>query len=276
MAQTETPSPSLLSDREFAALAEYASQEWGLHITERKRDIVNQRIRKLKRLSGARTMGEVLRVLKQEGSDEAKLEIFDALSTNHTGFFRENSHFECLRNEILRPAASARGPLRIWSAACSSGCEPYTIALLIHETLPNAGEADARILATDLSNTALGKARAGRYAEKAMADVPPHYRKQHFHQGGDRHYQIGSHLRRMVTFGRLNLMESWPMKGPFDAIFCRNVMIYFDNPTKNDLVDRLQRLLRRDGLLFIGTSETLVKRHASLDLIQPAVYRKAR
>ncbi len=173
------------------------------------------------------------------------------LTTNFTRFFRENHHFEHLKTDVL-PGLIARakngGRVRIWSAACSDGQEPYSIALTVLSLLPNAADYDFRILATDIDPKILALARAGAYDATALETVNPAMRKQWFSEVDDR-------VKRLITFNELNLMAQWPIKGPFDVIFCRNVVIYFDEPTQMKIWSRFAGVLDNGGHLYIGHSE---------------------
>ena len=182
-------------------------------------------------------------------------------AANFTRFFRENHHFEHLRNEVL-PGLIARaksgGRVRIWSAACSDGQEPYSIALTVLAALPNAADYDFKILATDIDPKILALARAGVYDENALETVTPAMRKQSFREvdvGGRRKFQVDDRVKKLITFNELNLMAQWPFKGQFDVIFCRNVVIYFDEPTQMKIWSRFASLLPEGGHLYIGHSE---------------------
>ncbi len=205
----------------------------------------------------------------------------DSISTNLTGFFREPAHFDHLAQVVLpqiadRTAGQGRR-LRIWSAGCSSGEEPYTVAIVMNEHIPDLDAWDARILATDLSTRMLARAREGTYEAHRLAEVPGGCLSRYFtcvHPRGERVYRVNDRLRRLVCFARLNLMEAWPMQGPFDVIFCRNVMIYFDKPTQSRLVEQFWRLLAPGGVLFVGHSESLARVKHGFEYVQPTVYRK--
>jgi chemotaxis protein methyltransferase CheR len=167
--------------------------------------------------------------------------------------------------------------MRLWSAGCSSGEEPYSIAMLLCEEWSAVDCAGVRILATDLSEKILRKAQLGEYEKDAMQSMPPSYLSKYFNllqSNPNRIYGIQDRIKKMVRFARLNLMEQWPMRGPFDVIFCRNVMIYFDSETQGKLVRRFSDLLIPGGHLLIGHSESLVANPSGLKYIQPATYRK--
>ncbi len=265
----------LLSDAQFTTLARLAQDRWGLELQEGKRVLVDNRISRLMRAGRFESVDELLE--KSGARPEGLLALFDALSTHHTSFYRESAHFDCLRDEIARPAAEGRldtgRRLRFWSAACSNGSEPYTLAAVLHDHLPDIASWDVRILATDLSASALNVARRAVYPKKAVANLSAEHVRRHFERRPEG-VAVRRHLRELVTFGVVNLIAPWNMQGPFDAIFCRNVMIYFDAPTKARLVERLTALLRPGGLLFVGSSESLVDRVRGLELVVPSAYRK--
>ena len=165
--------------------------------------------------------------------------------------------------------------IRIWSAGCSSGEEPYSIAMLLNEVIPNIGCWDAKILATDLSTRVLDIAMRGQYSQQRFKETPKQLVSKYFNltqSKPSKIYQAKSSIRNIISFARLNLMESWPMKGPFDVIFCRNVMIYFDKPTQNKLINRYYDLLSEGGMLFLGHSESLTGTQHQLKYCQPATY----
>jgi len=242
---------------------------------EGKEGLVRARLVKRLRQLGLTDFGEYLEFIDRDASRGEFLEMVDALTTNKTNFFREPSHFEFLESEIL-PAMT--GAVRIWSAGCSTGEEPYTLAMLLNDNVPNATQRDIRILATDISHRVLGAARAGMFAEEAMAGVPVEMLGKYWvrRTAADRRvtFEAVPSLRRLIHFARLNLMEYWPMQGPFDFIMCRNVMIYFDKETQQRLVERLWAMLRPGGYLFVGHSESLTGLTHRFRYVRPAIYTK--
>ena len=221
-----------------------------------------------------------MRFVEHDPSGGELANMIDALSTNVTQFFRESQHLDHLRDDMLPKLMADRTKagqpkLRIWSAGCSSGEEPYTIAMVLRETVVDIDRWDVKLLATDISNNVLAKARDGVYEEGKFRDVPMLLRGKYFEQvdpGPPRRYQVSPTLRNMVHFARLNLLEPWPMKGPFDFIFCRNVMIYFNQPTRQQLITRFGELLSPGGALFIGHSESLSGIKHKLKQLYPTVY----
>jgi chemotaxis protein methyltransferase CheR len=276
--------PSSESEREFAfseadfrSLARLAYEYAGIALADSKRNLVYTRLSRRLRALGLASFRDYRNYL---ASTEAELEQFiNAISTNLTRFFREGHHFDHFRTHVavpfstVTPRSSGRR-LRVWSAGCSTGEEPYTIAIVLAHQIRDIAEHDVRILATDIDTAVLAKGMAGEYAVSGIADIPKTYREyfRRSDNGGD--VVMDGFVRSLIRFGRLNLMESWPFRGKFDAIFCRNVMIYFDNPTKAQIVDRFTQQLQPGGFLYIGHSESLMGSHPGLRLVGRTVYRR--
>jgi len=208
-------------------------------------------------------------------------ELCNAITTNLTSFFREPHHFQYLRDHILAPlAATGRNGrrIRIWSAGCSTGEEPYSIAMTVLEALPDPGRWDVRILATDLDSEVLERARRGIYPAERMSSLSPERLQRFFIERQDASgvsRQIAPEVAALVTFKQLNLIHALPMRGPLDAVFCRNVVIYFDKETQRELFARIARLQRPGDLLFLGHSESLFKVCDSYALIGKTIHRRA-
>lgn len=273
-----------LSKRQFAEIAAIARERWGLDLTDKKQALVQNRLTKmLARSQSYESIEQYLDHLRTNGTEEDMLVFFDMLSTNTTSFFREKEHFDHLAEYFYPGLESApRGRrVRIWSAACSNGSEPYTIGIHARECLPGLDNLDFKILATDLSNKALDAARNAVYPEKALDHLSRQIRATYFEPRamtrGDKSeafFQVHHSVRSLVSVHQLNLMDPWPMKGPFDVIFLRNVMIYFDKTTREQLVQRMRGLLRAGGLLVIGSAETLSGLDVGLRMVRPAIYVK--
>ena len=259
-----------LAPEHFVRIATMLHDHAGIRLREGKEGLVRARLAKRLRALGLSDFDSYLAHVAAEKSRAEFREMVDALTTNKTSFFREHTHFDVLRDDVL---PSCSGPIRLWSAGCSSGEEAYTMAMVLQESLEPAVATRARILATDISHRVLAVAKAGRYPAETLADVPKPLLQKYWRpvDGGARH-EAGPALRQLVQFGRLNLMEQWPMRGPFDAIFCRNVMIYFDKSTQQQLVERYRQLLRPGGYLFVGHSESLTGLSHQFRYVQPAVY----
>lgn len=264
-----------LSDCQFADIRDIVYRVCGINMHEGKEGLVKGRLMKRLRVLDLNSFGEYLRFVRADKSRDELTAMIDALTTNKTSFFREAQHFDFLKDSILPDLRARGGPIRIWSAGCSSGEEAYTLAILLREGIPEIDRLDARILATDISTRVLATARAGLYESEKLDGVPAPALKRYFEaEDGGRSYRAGAALKRLLSLARLNLMEEWPMRGPFDAIFCRNVMIYFDKPTQERLVHRFWELLGRGGHLFVGHSESIGAWAHELTYVRPAVYVK--
>jgi chemotaxis protein methyltransferase CheR len=198
------------------------------------------------------------------------------LTTNKTSFFREERHFTLLR-QWLRANADQK-KIRIWSAGCSSGEEPFSISIVLCQELADVERRDVRVLATDISGRMLERAKEAVYEQDpTLRDVPPGVLAAHFacvRPSPPRAYKVQGPARSIVHFATLNLLASWPMHGPFDFVFCRNVMIYFDAPTRQRVIKAIGEVLRPGGYLFVGHSESLLGSSAGFSYVQPAVYMK--
>ncbi len=261
-----------LSPDDFRRVRRIAYERAGLAIPVGKEGLVRSRVAKRLRDRRIPSFSEYLDAVEAESDGDEMVRLIDLLTTNKTDFFREPAHFDFLLDRIL-PAVQATGkPLRIWSAGCSSGEEPYTLSMLLRESLPP--RYDVRILATDICTKVVAAAKQGTYSAQQLADVSEVRRKRWFGATPDGGGTVVPELRAPISFALLNLMADWPMQGPFDLILCRNVMIYFDKPTVTRLVDRFWQLLAPGGHLFIGHSESLTAIEHRYRYVQPAVYAK--
>ncbi len=265
-------------EEDFQALRALVKSLTGIHLTEQKRELVYGRLTRRLRALRLRSFAEYRELLSRDERELA--ELCNAITTNLTSFFREPHHFQYLREQWLAPlAAEGCGArrLRIWSAACSSGEEPYSIAMTVLENLPSPERWDVRILATDLDSEVLERAQRGVYPLERLNGVSAERQARFFHElreGRTAGRQIASEVAALVKFKQLNLMQSLPMKGPLDVVFCRNVVIYFDKDTQRDLFARISRLQRSGDLLFLGHSESLFKVSESYALIGKSIYRR--
>ncbi len=254
---------------------------FGINLTDQKRSLLVGRLQKLIRASGFTGFRQYYEHLINDSTEKALGELVDRVSTNHTYFNREKDHFDYFINTAL-PALTARleregrRDLRIWCAGCSSGEEPYMLLMLMREYFGTAySRWDAGILATDISMKALSKAMAGVYDDDRVRLVPEPLRAKYFRSLGGGRWQVSEELRREATFRRFNLMNArFPFKRPFQVIFCRNVMIYFDQPTREALVSRFHDCTEPGGYLFIGHSETLGRHQQRYRYLLPAAYQK--
>lgn len=252
-------------------------EESGISLGENKQSLVVSRLSKRLRELKLDTFGAYYEFVTQDGSGEEFIRMLDLLSTNKTDFFREPKHFDYLREQIL-PSLEREKRIRIWSSACSTGEEPYTIAITLHESVKNPALWDFSILASDISTRVLAHAAQGLYGEDRVQTVPPDVARRHFLKGRGQSaglVKVKPHLSRAIKFRRLNLMsDHFPIKQPLDLIFCRNVMIYFDRPTQERLVAKFFRYLKPGGHLFIGHSESLQWLKHDFITIAPTIYRK--
>lgn len=267
--------PLVLKANEFDTIAALARSEFGLELGKGKEQLVASRLGKVMRQLNFTTFRDYYRHVQADRSGDALVAFIDALTTNHTSFFREQAHFDFLQSRVF--AECGRDPMRIWSAASSTGEEPYTIALTAREYFGTQSSSLPQILATDISTRVLETARRGMYrAERFEGKIAP-WLKKHLLLGSGRWdgwYRMRPEILSMVEFRRLNLIEPLPDLGLFQVIFCRNVMIYFSRETQAQLVNRLAACLLPGGYLFVGHSESLTGIHHDLQQMQPAVYRK--
>ena len=262
-----------LQEKEFALFRDLIYRIAGINMSPAKKPLVTSRLAKRLKHHGLASYGEYFQMITAANGETELQMAVDLLTTNETHFFREPKHFDFLRQRIL-PERKPGKPLRIWSAACSSGEEPYSIAMLLDEAL---GCAPWEIVASDLSTRVLEKARIGLYPIERVPEIPLHYLSNYCLKGTGTQegtLLIERKLRERVQFMQYNLTETPPKLGEFDAIFLRNVMIYFDQETKRQVVKRLLSLLSPGGHFFVGHSETLNGINEDVQLVQPAVYRK--
>jgi chemotaxis protein methyltransferase CheR len=267
-------------NEDFEALRKLVKQITGINLSDQKRELVYGRLARRLRALRLKSFAEYRELLAQDGGKEI-VEFCNAITTNLTAFFREPHHFEYLREHVLSPLlADSSGPrrLRIWSAGCSTGEEPYSLAMTVLETLPDLRRWDVRILATDLDSDVLERGRRGIYAEERLKNLSAQRRTRFFTEQHGRDglsFEASAELKSLITFKQLNLMHPLPMRGPLEAIFCRNVVIYFDKDTQRDLFGRIAQLQRPGNLLFLGHSESLFKVTEEYSLIGKTVYRRA-
>jgi chemotaxis protein methyltransferase CheR len=260
-----------LSDKEFTFIATLANRATGIQLPPQKRDMLYSRLVRRLRVLGMDNFAEYCVLLSSEQGAEELPHLINAVTTNLTHFFREAHHFDHLRDHVLRRLhTQGKRKLRIWSAGCSSGMEAYSIAMTMHATIDNIRSWDARILATDIDTNMLDKGVAGEYPLEEYQSIPPAYRTHV--TTTTQHMQMGEELKKLIAFKHLNLLGSFPMKGTFDAIFCRNVVIYFDKDTQKKLFARISRLLSPHGFLYIGHSENITNICPEFTLVGRTIY----
>ncbi|MBF0170991.1 MAG: protein-glutamate O-methyltransferase [Nitrospinae bacterium] len=272
-----------LSAREFEMFRSYIYEKSGINLHDGKRELVRTRLGSRLRALDLATYRDYFEYVRDDRSEQELVNMLDAISTNLTSFFREINHFTFLEQkvipELLRRREKGEREIRAWSAGCSSGEEPYSIAFLLATRMPDGAANDIKILATDLSTRALGKAAKGVYSEEQVKTVPPDMRKQWLttvvDEYGDKRSQVAPAIRKIVKFNRFNLMTPrFPFRRTFSFIFCRNVMIYFDKPTQETLVNKYYDVLAKGGYLFIGHSESLTGVKHGFRYVQPTIYQK--
>jgi chemotaxis protein methyltransferase CheR len=268
-----------LTRDDMGFIAKLVYEHAGIVIREHKEAMTRGRLARRVKALGLGTVAEYCAFLKTPGAVSEIPELINAVTTNHTAFFRERHHFDHLRKDVLpkllQERSGRRGRIRIWSSACSSGEEPYSIAATSRDVLGSRSDVDFRILATDIDTDILERAEAGLYPSELFERLPPDVKpllKLEVAARGEA--RISEDLRRLIAFKRLNLIEKWPMGGPFDVIFCRNVFIYFDTQTKASILDRFVALLAPGGFLYLGHSESLPQPHPQLRLIGRTIYER--
>lgn len=267
-----TAEAAIFTDADFAAIARHAYDDFGLHLPAGKRDLVYSRLIKRLRALNLPDFKSYCALLDTNRSGE-RMQMLSALTTNVTHFFRENHHFQTLRETVLPPlikSARSGGRVRIWSAGCSAGQEPYSLAMTVLDLCPEAARLDLRILASDVDPEILAKATEGIYPMDEQSEIHETLRARFTAPAAQSRpsFAITEAPRELISFRQLNLMDDWPMRGRFDVIFCRNVAIYFDRPTQQRLWMRFAGLLAEDGYLFIGHSEHVSG--AASDLLETA------
>lgn len=269
------------SDREFNQVRRLVSEHTGIVLSDAKKEMIYSRlVRRLRQLN-LDGFKDYIDLLTSAGNDEL-VNFTNAVTTNLTSFFREPHHFEYLSHTLLPKLMRARQAerrLRVWSAGCSTGEEPYSLAMTIRESIPEASGWDVKILATDLDSNVVAKAQSGVYGLDRVADIPAPRLKRWFMRGRGEQadlVRVKPELRNMISFRQLNLLREWPMRGPFDVIFCRNVVIYFDKPTQQILFERYADIMAPDAQLFIGHSETLYNVTDRFVLLGQTIYSRVK
>ncbi|WP_235919041.1 CheR family methyltransferase [Aureimonas psammosilenae] len=254
----------LLTEADFETITRVLHEDAGILIPPSKTTLVYSRLAKRLRTLGLASFKDYCALIAGESGASERMTMMAALTTNVTSFFRENHHFEHLRSSLLPPLlaeAKRGGRVRIWSAGCSNGHEPYSIALTILSMMPDAANHDVRVLASDIDPNVVGFGHAGVYDEDAVSAVPDDLRRRWMSEvrdgSGTRRFEVSEEMRTIVSFRELNLIGDWPMKGRFNAIFCRNVTIYFDQPTRERIWRRFCDYMQPEAWLYIGHSERL-------------------
>lgn len=258
-----TQPSTAISPADFDYVASFVRERAAIVLERGKEYLVESRLKPLAQSTGHASIGELVRTLRS-GSSQLEYAVVEAMTTNETSWFRDHHPFEVLRTEVLPQLIARRATertLRIWSAACSSGQEPYTIAMTLRDHFPELRSWKVEILATDLSAEMIAKAKEGRYAQiEANRGLPAALLVRHFERVGMA-WQLKPEIRSMVEFRTLNLIGAWPPMPQWDVVFIRNVLIYFDPPTKRTVMERVARQLRPDGFVFLGAAEAASSMH---------------
>ena len=267
-----------LTDAEFQRLRDLVHVRTGVALSDAKREMLYGRLARRLRKLNMTSFAKYCDLVERGGAEELQ-ELTNAITTNLTSFFRENHHFEMLAGEAFPQIEAARSVtqrIRLWSAGCSTGEEPYSLAVVVREMLAHLPRWDIKLLATDIDSKVVATAAEGEYADERFSGAQTERLKKWFPQVAARPgcKAASPELKSLITFKQLNLLDSWPMKGPFDVIFCRNVVIYFDKATQRTLFDRMAELQEPGGWLFVGHSESLLNVTRRYKLVGRTVYRR--
>lgn len=268
-----------ISDKEFARFSELIYSLTGINITDKKRQLVISRLGKRLRANKLKDFGEYYRLLEDRNKNKAEIsELINQITTNKTDFFRENHHFDFVRNRLI-PELVRRGEknFRFWSAGCSSGEEPYSLAMTILDKMEEMKLGfgyDVRILATDLDTNMLRKATNAVYDKTRLEPVPDHIKRKYFHKLDELNFEVSPRVRDLVKLGRINLMDDYPFKKGFNLILCRNVLIYFTQEDRRKVVRKFWDHLRPNGYLLLGHSESLLADSVGYRSLGHTVYQR--
>jgi len=267
-----------ITNKEFNDISSYVRERYGINLTEKKKMLVATRLNFVFGKYDVANYGEYFDMVKENIAGDMMVEFLNRITTNHTFVNREAHHFEFMKTDVLPYIEAFEGgtkDLRIWSAGCSNGAEPYSIAMTVEDYLGQRKNGwDTTILATDISNDILQKAKYGKFPIEDLKTAPKTWILNYFDKASSEEFIVKESLRKEVLFRRLNLMNKFPFKKKFHLIFCRNVMIYFDADVKHALAEKFYDQLEVGGYLFIGHSETLDRNKTKFKYIKPAIYRK--
>ena len=275
----------VLTDKDFNEISNLVHKHCGINLHSGKKELVRARLAKRLRQGNFDTFSDYMKYVLADKTGREFSMLIDTLSTNLTSFFRERQHFEFLEDKFLpalleRKRKSQKFKIRTWSAGCSSGEEPYSIAITLLDAVLGQGRWDIKVLATDISTSMIETAKKGIYDKQRIEPVSPMQKQRYLNVinlNGEKVYEVNRNLRDVIIFKYLNLMEDWPIRpqgGGLDIIFCRNVMIYFDKPTQANLINRFWNILDSGGILFTGHSESLAGIQHKFRYIQPTIYSK--
>lgn len=267
-----------ITAQEFEKFSKYIRSNFGISLSNKKMTFLTSRLNSILEKSDFNTFSDYYDYVTNDKNGDSVIEMLNKITTNYTYFYREEKHFEYLKDIVLPYLIEKEKntkDLKIWSAGCSSGEEPYTLQMIIKDALKDRQmHWDTQLLATDISTKALTKAQRGIYSNESVEKMPKNWRDKYFSKYDEENVVVKDIIKKEIIFKRFNLMDSFPFKKKFHVIFCRNVMIYFNNETKNQLIDKFYEFTEPGGYLFIGHSESLDRNHCKYNYLQPAVYRK--
>jgi chemotaxis protein methyltransferase CheR len=268
-----------ITDEEFHRIRAYIRANFGISLGDEKKSLIHSRLRTVLIEKGFDNFSDYFDYLIRERSGAAATQFINRITTNHTFFARETDHFEYFREEVLpyiEDKHKSSRDVRVWCAGCSTGEESCQLEIIIQDYFKGRAEKwDTQLLATDISTKVLEKAAVGVYAAESVKALPPQWQRDHFRKLDEERFAVADHIKSQITYRRLNLMdEAFSFKRPMQTIFCRNVMIYFDNETRDRLVQKFYDLTEPGGFLFIGHSESLNHTSTQYRYVRPAIYRK--
>ncbi|MHB8068336.1 MAG: CheR family methyltransferase [Desulfobaccales bacterium] len=269
-----------ITDAEFNQLSQLVYQHAGIHLPPQKKELVRSRLTKFLRNRKLSSFHEYYQQVLKDTTGLELINLLDAISTNMTAFWREPKHFEFLGQELLpdlQQKCKKVPQWRFWSAGCSSGEEPYTMAMVLLNAKVNKDLTGVKIYASDINTQVLNQAQRGIYPLNRVEPLSPEWRRRYFQKGVNQfegYVRVKPEVKQLVEFFRLNLMDPFPFKQEFDVIFCRNVMIYFEKSTQTELVNKFYQCLKPNGFLFIGHSESLCNISHQFAYVKPTIYRK--
>lgn len=269
-----------VSDKEFKFICNLVYEDTGIVLSESKREMVCRRLMRRTRDLKISSFSQYCDLIRSPNNEELP-NFINAITTNLTSFFRESHHFDFLREQFIpehEKEFSETKKLRIWSSACSTGEEPYSLAITLKQSMKyHLRDWDVRVLATDLDTNVLATAKQGIYQDERVKDLPNGLKRQWFSKGSGEQsglVKVKPELQELITFNQLNLLSGWPMSGPLDVILCRNVLIYFDKKTQMELLHRFLDILRPGGIIMLGHSESVAKNFGGLEQVGRTIYKK--
>ena len=267
-----------ISDHNFRRFSKLIHESCGINLHDGKKELVRARLGKRMREIGCSSFNKYFRIIQNDANGEELVNMLDAVSTNLTSFFREEQHFQFLKETVF-PSYEKSGirMLRIWSAGCSSGEEPYSLSIWLKDNLGGSLPVDTRIIATDINTKVLAQAARGVYPANQLQKIPKYQLRRYFQRGIGKQngfFRVKQEIKDLVEFRRQNLTTLFDFESRFDVIFCRNVMIYFNRESREELIRKATACLRDDGYLMVGHAESLTGINHKLTYIQPSVYRK--